>query len=52
VPDSHDWESDDEARQREALRHSMFNTELPGYSLYEGRLSPWALLSLMVAAVG
>jgi hypothetical protein len=52
VADPYDWESDDEARQREALRSSMFNTELPGSSLYEGRLSPWALLALLVAAVG
>ncbi|MBI4934683.1 MAG: hypothetical protein HY828_12435 [Actinobacteria bacterium] len=51
MPDPHDWESDDEARQREALRHSMFNTELPGYPLYEGRLSPWWLFGLLAATI-
>jgi len=49
VPDPYDWKSDDEARQREALRHSMFNPDIPGYSLYEGRWSPWALLGVLAA---
>jgi hypothetical protein len=49
VPDPYDWQSDDEARQREALRHSMFNPDIPGYSLYEARWTPWALAGLVVA---
>lgn len=45
----HDWESDDEARRQDALRHSMFNPEIPGYSLYEGRWTPRALFGLLLA---
>jgi hypothetical protein len=49
MPDPHDWESDDETRRRDALRHSMFNPEIPGYSLYEGRWTPWAVFGMLLA---
>jgi hypothetical protein len=48
VPDPYDWQSDDEARQREALRQSMFNPDIPGYSLYEGRWTPWAVAGVLL----
>jgi hypothetical protein len=51
MPETHDWESEDEVRQRDALRHSMFNSEIPGYSLYEGRLSLWAMACLLAGVV-